>query len=121
MKKVLIIEDDNFLQGLEAAKLLKSGFSIDSASTGQEALKKIIEPGVDLILLDLVLPDMGGFDILQKIKENESTKKTPVIIFSNLAEEKDFKKATEMGANNFMIKSNFTLDELIENIQKLLK
>ena len=121
MAKILIIEDDNFLQGLEASKLKKEGYEIITASTGEEAMKKITEPSIDLIMLDLVLPKFDGFEILQKIRETEATKKTPVIVFSNLSEDKDIKKAETLGATDFMIKSNFTLDELIEHINKILK
>ena len=121
MAKILIIEDDNFLQGLEAGKLKKDGYDIITASSGEEGMKKITEPGINLILLDLVLPNFDGFSILQKIKETDATKNIPVIVFSNLSEDKDIKKAEKLGANDFMIKSNFTLEELIEHINKILK
>lgn len=121
MKKVLIIEDDSFLQGLEAKKLTKAGFEIITASTGEEAMHKINEPGINIILLDLILPNYDGFEILKKIRETEKTKDTPVIVFSNLSEEKDVKKSKELGATDFMVKSNFTLDELINRINSLLK
>jgi DNA-binding response OmpR family regulator len=121
MKKILIIEDDNFLQGLEAGKLKKENYDIITASTGEEAMKKISEPAIDLIMLDLVLPNFDGFEILKKIRETNATKKVPVIVFSNLSEDKDIKKAGSLGANDFMIKSNFTLEELIEHINKILK
>ena len=121
MKKVLIIEDDSFLQGLEAGKLKKEGYEVITASTGEEAMKKIKEPGISIILLDLILPNFDGFEILKKIRETEETKKTPVIVFSNLSEEKDVKKSQELGATDFLVKSNFTLEELIGHLEKILK
>ena len=120
MKKILIIEDDSFLQGLEVTKLRKENYEIITASTGEEGMAKINEDGIDLILLDLVLPKFDGFEILKKVRETENLKKLPVIVFSNLSEDKDIKKAEELGATDFMIKSNFTLDELIEHINKIL-
>lgn len=120
MKKILIIEDDIFLQNLEANKLKKDNYEIITAGTGDEAIGKISKEKVDLILLDLILPGIDGFDVLQKIKENEDSKKVPVIVFSNLSEEKDIKRAKEMGAIDFMIKSNFSLNELAEHINKIL-
>jgi len=120
MKKVLIIEDDSFLQGLEAGKLKKEGYEVITASSGTEAMKKINEPGIDIILLDLILPDIDGFEILQKIKVTETLKNVPVIVFSNLSEEKDIKRSKELGATDFMVKSNFTLEELIEHVNKKL-
>jgi len=121
MKKVLIIEDDNFLQGLEATKLKKNNYEVSIASTGEEGMEKINESGIDLVLLDLMLPKFDGFEILKKIRETEDIKNLPVIVFSNLSEEKDIKRAKELGSTDFMIKSNFTLEELIGRIDKILK
>lgn len=121
-QKILIVEDDSFLQGLAAGKLTKSGFDVYTAGNITEAEKKLEEIVPDLIILDLVLPGgTDGFGILKKLRENTKTKETPVIIFSNLAEEADMNKAKELGANEFMVKSNFTLDELVTKIQELLK
>ncbi len=121
MKKILIIEDDNFLQGLEASKLKKNGYEVIAASNGEEGMEKINEPGINLILLDLILPKIDGFEILKKIKETDTLKGVPIIVFSNLSEDKDMQKAKELGATSFMVKSNFTLDELEDHINKLLK
>ena len=121
MKKILIIEDDSFLQGLEAGKLEKEGYKVITASSGEEAMKKINEPEIDIILLDLILPNFDGFDILKKVRETEATKKIPVIVFSNLSEQKSIDKSKELGATDFMVKSNFTLDELIKHINSILK
>jgi DNA-binding response OmpR family regulator len=99
----------------------KSGFEVITASTGDEAMKKIYEPNIDVILLDLILPNYDGFEILKKIKEVDTLKKIPVIVFSNLSEEKNIKKSKELGAIDFMVKSNFTLDELIKRINSLVK
>ncbi len=121
MKKILIIEDDNFLQGLEAGKLKKSGYDVTTAKDGEEGMQKIYEPSIDLILLDIILPKFDGFEILKKVKETETLRKIPVIVFSNLSEEKDIKKAKELGAVDFMVKSNFTLDELVAHIEEILK
>jgi DNA-binding response OmpR family regulator len=121
MRKVLIIEDDSFLQGLEASKLEKGGYEVITASTGGEAIKKINEPNIDIILLDLILPDFNGFEVLVKIKEIEHLKNVPVIVFSNLSEEKDINKSKELGATDFLVKSNFTLDELIKHMNNIVK
>jgi len=121
MKKILIIEDDSFLQDLEVEKLEKNGFELITASTGKEALEKINEPDISLFVLDLTLPDTDGFEILKKIKGTETIKKIPVIVFSNMSEEKYKKEAMELGAIEFMIKSNFTLDELVDKIKTILK
>ena len=121
MKKILIIEDDSFLQELEAGKLKKEGYEIITASTGEEAMQKITNPEIDIILLDLILPGIDGFEVLEKIRATETSKNVPVIVFSNLSEEKDIKKSKELGANDFMVKSNFTLEELVAHVKKTLK
>lgn len=119
-KKILIIEDDSFLQSLEATKLKKEGFEITTASNKEEIDAKIDAMNFDIILLDLVLPGTDGFSVLKKIRENLKFLKTPIIVFSNLAEDKDIEQAKELGATEYMIKSNFTLEELSEKIKILL-
>lgn len=121
MKKILIIEDDSFLLELEAGKLKNEGYEIITASSGEEGLLKINEPNIEIILLDLILPNFDGFEILKKLKETDELKHIPVIVFSNLSEEKDILKSKELGASNFMVKSNFTLDELVKQIKKALE
>ncbi|MEJ0001934.1 MAG: response regulator [bacterium] len=120
-KTILIIEDDNFLQGLEAKKLKKEGYDILAAANSKEAFDIINGPTkIDLILLDLLLPDVDGFEILGKVRENPAYKDLPVIIFSNLSEEKDIQRAQKLGISEFMVKSNFTLDELAEKVRALI-
>ncbi len=122
MKKILIIEDDTFLQGLEAGKLTKSGFEVKTATTANAGLKILDDEEIDFLLLDLMLPgDKDGFAVLEEVRGKKGYKKTPIIIFSNLGEEAEIKKAKDLGANDFMIKSNFTLEELVEKINELLK
>lgn len=119
-KQILIVEDDTFLQGLSATKLSKEGYDVVTAANSTEASAAIEKQIPDFVLLDLVLPGTDGYGILKKIRENVKMTKTPVIIFSNLAEDKDIKKAKELGANDFMIKSNFTLDELVDKIKEMI-
>ena len=120
-KTILIIEDDNFLQGLEATKLKKEGYDILTASNADEAFKFIDnKTKIDLILLDLLLPDVDGFMILEKIRDNKDFLTIPVIVFSNLSEDKDITRASKLGISQFMIKSNFTLDELSKKVKELI-
>ena len=121
MSKILIIEDDDFLRSLAVTKLEKEGFTVTTAANGQEGLDQITASLPDLIILDLMLPIMSGFDVLKSIKENDLTKNIKVIVFSNLGEESDIKTCMDLGANDYLIKANFTLDELVEKIKELLK
>ena len=120
-KTIFIVEDDLFLQGLEATKLKKEGFSVITAGSGKDVSDKIAKkPTIDLILLDLMLPDMDGFEILKMIRKESSFLNTPVIVFSNLSEDKDIEKAKSVGITEFMIKSNFNLDELTDKVRELI-
>lgn len=120
-KKILIVEDDSFLEGLASTKLEKEGFVVFGASNSDEATKILAAETLDLALLDLVLPGTDGFGILKMIRDNPKTTAMPVIVFSNLSEDKDIKRAKELGATDYMVKSNFTLDELAERIKSILK
>jgi len=117
-KKVLIIEDDTFLQGLAASKLTAGGFEVQAAKDADEA-SKLLDSGFDCILLDLLLPGTDGFALLKKIRENLKTAQTPIIVFSNLSEPGDIEKAKSLGATAFMVKANFTLDELVEKVKSI--
>jgi len=119
--KILIVEDDSFLQGLASTKLEKEGFTVLGASNSDEASKVLSTDIPDLVLLDLVLPGTDGFGILKIIRDDEKTRVIPVIVFSNLSEDKDIKHAKELGATDYMVKSNFTLDELADRIKGILK
>ncbi len=121
-KQVLIIEDDAFLQGLVVRKLSSSGFTVQAAGQWSEAdtILKTFSP--DIFIIDLVLPGgMDGFAIITEIRKMNQFAQTPIIIFSNLSDEKDQTKAETLGASLFMVKSNFTLDELVEKVNALIK
>ena len=118
-KNILIVEDDTFLQGLAATKLTKEGYAVGTAGNVGDVDKYLETNTPDFVLLDLVLPGTDGYGILKKLRENIKTATIPVIIFSNLAEDKDIVKAKELGATDFMIKSNFTLDELADKIKSI--
>jgi len=121
MKKILIIEDDKFLRELIAKKLLKENFEIFEAIDGEEGLKKIKEEKPDLILLDLILPGIDGFEVLAQIKKDPAMLSIPVIILSNLGQKEDIEKGMRMGAVDFLIKAHFTPGEIIDKIKSVLK
>jgi len=120
-KKILIVEDDSFLRGLMSQKLTSNGFEILQATDGEEAIKKASTQELDLILLDLVLPNIDGFEVLSQLKENSATSKIPVIILSNLGQKEDIDKGFKLGAADYLIKAHFTPNEIIEKIKTILK
>ncbi len=119
--KILIVEDDDFLRSLAVTKLEKESFTVFMAPNGQDGLEIAQKELPDLIILDLMLPIMSGFDVLAQLKAADTTKGTKVIVFSNLGEESDIKKCLDMGANDYLVKANFTLDELVDKIKTLLQ
>jgi DNA-binding response OmpR family regulator len=121
--KILLVEDDSFLREIIFNKLAKEGFDVTEADDGEKALGFALAGGFDIILLDLIIPIVNGFEVLEKIKsqEDENISKVPVIILSNLGEEDDVKKAIDLGASNYLVKAHFTTDEVIEKIKKELR
>ena len=119
-KKILIIEDDSFLRQIIAQKISHEGFDVAEALDGKEGLKVLKEEKPDLILLDLLLPEMDGFQFLVEFKKDVSLPKIPVIIFSNLGDKQDIEKGLELGAVDFLIKAHFTPEAIIEKIKSAL-
>ena len=121
MTKILIIEDDKFLRELITQKVGQEGYEVLGAVDGEEGLKMAGEEQPSLILLDLILPTMGGFDVLRKLKEQEETKNISVIILSNLGQKEDIDKGMQLGATDYMVKAHFTPGEIIEKIKSVMK
>jgi len=120
-KKILIVEDDKFLRELISMKLQKEGYTIIEAVDGEEGEKKIKEEKPDLILLDLILPGIDGFEVLSRIKEDPAVSSIPVIILSNLGQKEEIEKGLKLGAIDFLVKAHFTPGEIIEKIKNVLK
>lgn len=121
--KVLLAEDDKFLRDICGTKLIKEGFQVVEAIDGQDVIKALNREKPNIVLLDIVLPSVNGFEILAQIRGNANPEiaKTPVLMLSNLGQEDDIKKAMELGANDYLIKSNFTTQEITDKIKKTLK
>jgi len=120
-KTILIIEDDKFLRELIAQKLIKEGFEISEAVDGEEGIKKVKEEKPDLVLLDLILPGIDGFEVLSRMREESTLTSIPVIILSNLGQKEDVEKGLKLGAVDYLIKAHFTPGEIIDKIRAALK
>ncbi len=120
--RILIVEDDQFLRDLLTTKLTKEEFNVSAAIDGPGGLEKILKEQPEIVLLDIIMPGMDGFEILKRIRSNSNMQiaRTPIILLSNLGQEADVAKGRDLGANDYLIKSNFTIDEIIEKIQKTL-
>jgi DNA-binding response OmpR family regulator len=121
--KVLLVEDDVFLRELCTKKFRSDGMDVTDKTDGEEALKVLEKEEFDIILLDIVLPSMDGFEVLEKIRkhENEKARKTPVVMLSNLGQDEDIERAVSLGANDFLIKAHFTTGEVVKKVRALLK
>jgi len=120
-KTILIVEDDKFLRELIAQKLVKEGYEISEAVDGEEGIKKIREEKPGLVLLDLILPGIDGFEVLSKMREEPGLAPIPVIILSNLGQKEDVERGLKLGAADYLIKAHFTPGEIIEKIKNILK
>jgi len=119
--KILLVEDDEFLSSILRKKLEKNGEKVITAYDGVETIKKIKKEKPDIILLDLILPEKNGFEVLAEIKTDKRLAKIPVIILSNLCQEKDIQKGKSLGALEFYVKSDISLDEVVEGLKKYKK
>jgi DNA-binding response OmpR family regulator len=124
MKSILLVEDDPFLIDIYTRKLKKAGFTVEIAEDGENALKILGQKKPDLLLLDIVLPEIDGWEILRKIKNQKSkiknSKGLKIIILSNLGQKEEVEKGLKLGATKYLIKAHYTPSQVVEEIKKIL-
>lgn len=119
-KTILVVEDDVFLVKAYQIKFQKEGINVQAAHDGKEALSFLQKDPPTLVLLDLMLPYIAGFDVLQAIRKNDRWKDVPVIITSNLGQEQDIEQGKTLGATDYIIKANSKIGDLVERVRKHL-
>lgn len=119
--KILLIEDEEAIINMYKYCFAKFGYEIEVARNGAWGLKLAIEKPFDIILMDMVMPAMNGFDSMRKIKEGKQNQNTPVVILSNSAQDNDIELAKQHGAANYFLKSQITPTKLVKEVEKLLK
>jgi DNA-binding response OmpR family regulator len=119
--KILIVEDDKFVRELISQKLTEEKFEVSSAKDGEDGVVKIESEKPDLILLDLILPGIDGFEVISRVRKNPNTESIPIVILSNLGEKNDVDRGIKLGANDYMIKAHFTPKEIVEKVRSILK
>lgn len=120
MKKILFVEDEEALQKTLGEVLKQEGYEVVSAFDGETGLNLVKSEKPDLILLDLIMPKMTGFEVLKKLKADGETKDIPVIVLTNLESIGDVGKAIEAGATTYLVKAQYSLDEVLEKVKKAL-
>lgn len=121
MNHVLIVEDEEFLVRALTDNLIADGCSVSVAMDGEAVFEKLKTEKPSLILLDLLLPKKNGFDVLRELKANPEFKHIPVVVLSNLGEDADIKRALELGADDYFVKSQHPIQEVIEKAQEYIK
>ncbi|MBM3256631.1 MAG: response regulator [Candidatus Moranbacteria bacterium] len=120
-KKVLIIEDDPFIADVYVLKLESEGYSVETAEDGAKGMEKLKNKKYDVVLLDIIMPNMDGFKVLERIKMAPELNKIPVVILTNLSQKKDIQKGIDLGAADYIVKTKFTPTEVIKTINKVLE
>lgn len=120
MTKILVTEDDHFIASAYKLKLAKAGFEVQVAYDGDEALQILTHFTPDLILLDLIMPKKDGFSVLKELKNLPQYREIPVIIASNLGQKEDIDKALQLGARDYIVKSDMSMEDLVSKINSLL-
>jgi len=120
-KKILIVEDDDFLLQMYSTKLELEGFKVFEAINGLQGLKVAQKEKPDLILLDLNLPELNGFEVLSQLKRDEETSNIRVLILTNYSQKEDIDRCLELGADDYLIKAHFVPSEVIAKIKDILE
>lgn len=118
---VLLVEDDIFLSGIYKKKFDMDGFTISTADNGEKGLADAKKKKPDIILLDVLLPKLDGFSVLEQLKLDPTTKDIPVILLTNLGQKDDVEKGLEAGAVDYLIKAHFKPSEIVDKVKKVLK
>jgi DNA-binding response OmpR family regulator len=119
-KFVVIIEDDAMISSMYKTKLDASGFEVMISDNGADGLELVKKEKPDIILLDIILPQLDGFSVLEAIKADEKTKKIPVLILTNLGTEEDIDKGKKLGALDYIVKANLTPAEVIDKVNQYI-
>lgn len=119
-KRILIVDDDPDIVELYSNALATKNYVIETAADGEEALMKVIENKPDLVLLDIMLPNMHGIEVLQKIREDQKIKTVKVIILSALSDSQTLMQAKKLGIEDFLIKAQYSLPEVISRVEQAL-
>lgn len=118
-KRVLIAEDDAFLLKILTMKFVKEGFAVDTAMDGEVALQKMRATKPDMVILDLIMPKLSGFDVLSAMRTDPSINGIPAVVLTNLSQEEDKTRAMSLGAVVFLVKGDLTIDAIARQVKEV--
>jgi DNA-binding response OmpR family regulator len=116
-KKILLVEDDQALANVYRSRLELEGFAVEHVANGEEALSKIVDMKPDLVVLDAMMPKINGFDVLDIIRQTPDTMNTHVIMLTALSQPKDKERAQELGADDYLVKSQVVIGDVVSRIK----
>jgi DNA-binding response OmpR family regulator len=118
--KIMIVEDDPTLRDIYTTRFMAEGYEVVSASDGEAALSTAVKEKPDLILLDIMMPKISGFDVLDILRATPETKETKIIVMSALSQTADIEKGKNLGASAYLVKSQVTLTEVVDKVKQVL-
>lgn len=118
-KTILIVEDDGLLQQLLSQQFIREGFATETASTAAQALALLEHKSIDLVVLDLLLPEVDGFEFLKTVRASAKSQ-APIVVLSNIGKEEEIQRARDLGAKEFITKAQYTPDQIVQKIKALL-
>jgi len=121
MRKILLVEDDEFIIDIYKQKLEQDGFSVEVAQDGEEALRKVKSIKPDLLILDIVLPNIDGWEIIKSIKKDEELKGLKIIALTNLKQKEDIKRGQSLGITGYFVKANYTPSQIVKEVKKIME
>ena len=119
--KILVIDDDPFILDMYVLKFKDQGFEIDTATDGKIGLEKIKIFKPDIVLLDVVMPKMDGFDVMKKLKEENESRAFKILFLTNFGQKEDVERGIQLGADGYIIKAHFTPSEVVVKVKEILK
>ncbi|HCR52658.1 TPA: response regulator [Candidatus Kaiserbacteria bacterium] len=119
-KKVALVEDDPLMSGILATQLISKQFQVISMNDGTKAFERIKAEQPDIVLLDIILPGVSGFDILDQLKRDESTRAIPVLVLSNLGSREDIQRGISLGAEGYLVKANNMVEDIVKKVGAIL-
>jgi CheY-like chemotaxis protein len=120
-KRILLVEDDRFLRRAAEVCLRRAGYTVITAADGEEAVATARTANPDLVLLDLIMPRMQGFDVLRILRAQPNLERVPIVVFSNLSQDADRERAMQQGASGYLVKANLSLDALADAVGEALR